>query len=447
MANKTELYHVKATKPLLFPGLLFLALALISSSCQETYPPLAVTEAVTIPYAIVSVTQPKDATEASIEIKIPNADTENFQIEFLAKNGSAIPLRAGADIVVANFKLRPYIVQSLVADEIYTARLTYHDAQNNEIKVERNFKARVPGGWKKLPHAPIFGGDYTGAAVLSPLFQSRIGVYQYYDASTWNILRYSGKWENIEAGNPQPRHGAIAFQLAYFGSSEQVFMGFGYLVNEKAPGKRAYLSDFWSVGNHFSLGQTSFQVFHQFPVNALIKYFTASEEVYLLRENDETGAMYAMNFKWDQRNEQPFPEKTEGLATFTIDSTGYVVNQVVGQAAHLYAFDPVRKVWERKADFPGERRGEGTGFSTKGKGYFGLGLNEKGEGLRDVWEYDPTQNHWKYHSEYPGQGHRLLIALSDKNKAYLGWGYENRPVVGTLAKQQVGCTDFWEFSN
>ena len=62
-----------------------------------------------------------------------------------------------------------------------------------------------------------------------------------------------------------------------------------------------------------------------------------------------------------------------------------------------------------------------------------------------MWEYDPGKNAWRYHSEYPGQGHRLLIALSDKNKAYLGWGYENRPVEGTLARQQVGCTDFWEF--
>lgn len=416
-------------------------------SCQETFPPLAVTEEVMIPYAIVSISQSTSATEASVEVKIPNVGTEDFRIELLAKNASVVPLTGGADTVVANFKLRPYAAQSLVAGESYTARLTYHDAQNNEIKVERDFTARPPGAWKKLPHAPVFGGDYTGAAVLSTLFQSRIGVYQYYNENSWNILRYSGKWENREASNPQPRHGAIAFQLAYFGSSEQIFMGFGYLINEKAPGKRAYAFDMWSVGNHFSLGQTSFQVFHDFSVNAIIKYFTASEEVYLLKENDETGTMYAMNFKWDQRKEKSFPEKTGGLATFTIDSTGYVVNQVAGQVAHLYAFDPIRRAWERKADFPGAMRSEGTGFSTKGKGYFGLGLNEKGKGLRDVWEYDPTKNQWKYHSEYPGQGHRLLIALSDKNKAYLGWGYENRPVVGTLAKQQVGCTDFWEFSN
>ncbi len=431
--------------PLLF-GLLFIALTWTLLSCQETYPPLAVTEAVTIPYAIVSITQPKGATEVSIEIKTPNAGTENFQIDLLAKNGSNLPLTAGADTAVANFKLRPYVAQSLVAGESYTVRLTYRDAQNNEIKAERNFSARPPGPWKKLPHAPIFGGDYTGAAVLSLVSQPRIAVYQYYNETTWNVLRYSGRWETTESTDPLPRHGAIAFSLPYFGTADQIFMGFGYLDNEKSPDKRSYLPDLWAVGGYFSLGRSSFQVFHGFgSMKSTVRFFGTPEEIFLLKEND-TGTMYSMNFKWDEKKVKPFPEKTGWLATFNLGPMGYVINQISGRPPHIFSYDILRDQWERKADFPGEIRTEATGFSTRGKGYFGLGLNEKGEGLRDVWEYDPTQNQWKYHSEYPGQGHRLLIALSDINKAYLGWGYENRPVLGTLAKQQVGCTDFWEFA-
>ena len=420
-----------------------LLLALLA--CEQTYPPLAATEEVTVPYAIVSVEQPTQATEAVIELKLPNVGVEDFQVELLAKNGSAITLKAGVDAVVANFKLRLYTAQSLVSGESYTVKLTYRDTRNNEITVRRDFTAHAPDAWKKLPHAPVFGGDYTGAAVLSLLSQSRIAVYQYYNESTWNVLRYGGSWEGEESSNPQPRHGAIAFQLPYFGTTEQIFTGFGYLVNEKTPDKRSYLPDLWIAGNYFSLGRGSFQVFHNFgSMKSTVKFFNTSEEVFLLKEND-AGTMYSMDFRWDEKKVKPFPEKTGQLATFMINSTGYVVNQVPGQPAHLFSYDVQRDQWERKADFPGEIRTEATAFSTRGKGYLGLGMNEKGEGLRDIWEYDPGKNAWRYHSEYPGQGHRLLIALSDKNKAYLGWGYENRPVEGTLARQQVGCTDFWEF--
>lgn len=421
-----------------------LLLALVA--CEQNYPPLAATEEVTVPYAIVSVEQAVSATEAVIELKLPTVGIEDFQVELLAKNGSVIPLKPETDAVVANFKLRPYTAQSLVSGETYTVKLTYRDTRNNEITVHRNFTAHAPIAWKKLPHAPIFGGDYTGAAVLSTLARSRIAVYQYYDESTWNVLGYSEKWETTESTNPQPRHGAILFELPYPGTSPPVFLGFGYLVNEKIPDKKGYLSDLWTVGNYFSLGRSSTQVFHGFGLlNAPVKFFNTSEEVFLLKEND-TGTLYSMNFKWDEKKVQPFPEKTGTLTAFTIDEIGYVINQLPGTAAHLYAYYPKRDQWERKADFPGKIRTEATAFSARGRGYLGLGLNERGEGLRDMWEYDPGKNAWRYHSEYPGQGHRLLIALSDKNKAYLGWGYENRPVEGTLARQQVGCTDFWEFS-
>ena len=424
----------------------FVALLVLTLfACEQTYPPLAITEEVTVPYAIVSVEQAATATEAVIELKLPNIGAGDFKVELLAKDGPEVPLKMGTDAVVANFRLRSYAASSLVNGASYTIKLTYRDTQNTEITISRNFTAQPPDAWKKLPHAPIFGGDYTGAAVLSNLFQSRIAVYQYFNETSWNVLKYSGTWENTESTNPQPRHGAILFELPYPGNSPPIFFGFGYLVNEKIPDKKGYLSDLWSVGNYFSLGRSSFQVFHGFGLlNAPVKFFTTKEEVFLLKEND-VGTLYSMNYNWDEKKVQPLPEKTGTLTAFTIDKIGYVVNQLPGVAPHLYAYYPQRDQWERKANFPGSPRSEATGFSARGKGYFGLGMSEKGEGLRDVWEYDPAQNQWKYHSEYPGQGQRQLIAVSDSTQAYLGWGYENRPVVGTLARQQVGCTDFWEF--
>ncbi len=353
---------------------------------------------------------------------------------------------AGSDAVVANFKLRPYATRSLTAGETYTLRLTYINERNTSIALSRDFVASASSAWKKLSHAPIAGGDYTGAAVLSPQFQSRMAVYQYANAITWNVMRYDGKWESQEATNPLPRHEGILFELPYPGNANSVFLGFGYLDNEKAPGMRSYLSNLWSVGQYFSLGTGSAQVFHRFgEIRSTVKYFNTSEEVFILKEND-LGAMYSMNFLWDEKKVRPLPEKTGSLTTFRVGTTGYVVNQLPGRPPHLFSYDIGRDQWERLADFPGEIRTAATGFSARGKGYFGLGINQNNKGMRDIWEYDPAKNAWKYHSEYPGQGHRLLIALSDNTKAYLGWGYESRAVLGTAAKQQVGCTDFWEFA-
>ncbi|MPR35269.1 hypothetical protein [Salmonirosea aquatica] len=431
-----------------FPAFLFGLLVLMAlgmSSCQETYPPLAETEETTVPYALVSVLQPGSATEATVEVKIPQTETEDFRVDLRDKSGHSLPLQTGSNVGVANFKLRTYSASQLVAGEPYTVQLTYRDTRNNEITVNRAFTARSSGSWTKLPHAPIFGGDYTGAALLSPFFQSRIAVYRYATESNWNLLRYSQGWESTVATNPLPRHGAITFQLAYFGTNEQIFTGFGYITNEKIPGKKAYLPDLWSVGNFFSLGGNTTQVFHGFgAVDATVKFFTTIDEVFIIKEHD-LGTMYSMNFRWEEKPVRPFPEKTGSLTAFTLDEVGYVLNQVPGTAPHLYAYYPQRDQWERKADLPGGERTEAASFSAHGRGYAGLGLSAEGTGLRDLWEYDPGLNTWRYHSEYPGQGHQLLIALSDQEEAYLGWGYESRTVEGSQARQQVGCTDFWKF--
>ena len=410
------------------------------------YPPQAVTEETVIPYSIVSIAQPASSPEVKLEVKIPTGVPEDFQLDLEDKSGNKLPLKPGSDVVIANFKVRSYSANQLVEGEKYTVRLRYHDTQNNEITISRNFTPQPSTSWIQLAHAPIAQGDFTGAALISPFFQSRIAVYQYATENSWNILRYGQDWESKPATNPMPRHGAVAFQLAYFGTDEQIFTGFGYITNEKIPGKKAYLSDLWSVGNYFSLGQSSTQVFHGFgTVATTVKFFTTTDAVFLLKENDNTGTMYSMNFRWEEKPVRSFPEATGTLTAFTIDEVGYVLNQVPGTPPHLYAYDPQRDHWERKADLPGGIRTGATGFSARGKGYAGLGLNAEGIGLRDLWEYDPRLNTWRYHSEYPGQGHQLLIALSDQDEAYLGWGYETRAVEGSQARQQVGCTDFWKF--
>lgn len=415
-------------------------------SCENKYAPTGVLEEIIIPYSIVSVSQNSSASEATIEIKLPSKNTTDFKVELLNQSGAAVSLKQGATEAVDQFKLISFSASQLVAGASYTVSLTYADAQGNKITTSRYFQARPSPYWKKLPHAPIIAGDFTGAAMISPLFNAQCVVYRYRDATRWDILRFNGKWSSTESTLPLPRHNAIAFPLGQLGGREPVFVGLGYIVDEKIPGKRAYLNDFWWLPSITYVGQNASVIIPSFTgFDRDLKFFLTYDKAFMLKE-DFTGAMESMEVTWDRKVCKPLPEKTGKLATFTINEIGYVINQIQGQTVHLYAYDPVTDQWEKKVDFPGTIRQQGTGFSAKGKGYFGLGIDPDGNGLRDLWEYDPTKNTWLYHSDYPGAGNRLLISFSDQNKALLGWGYESRPIAGITAKQQIGCTDFWEFN-
>ena len=414
-------------------------------SCEKKFAPVGFTEEAVVVCSIVSVIQNSSASEAVIEIKSPS-DNKDFKIELLDKSGSVVSLKEGSKEVVGRFDLTTFSVSQLVAGEVYTVRLSFEDEQRNKITTSRNFTARRAANWKKLPHAPITAGDFTGAALLSPLFNSQRVVYRYQDEAKWDILRFDGKWTSTESTLPVPRHNAIAFPLGQAGGRELVFVGFGYIGDEKIPGKKAYLNDFWWLPSISYVGQSAGVILPSFTgLDRDLKFFLTYDKAFMLKE-DFTGAMESMEVTWDRKDCSPLPEKTGKLAAFTVNEKGYVINQLAGQSVHVYGYDPVRDQWERKADFPGRARVQGTGFSAKGKGYFGLGVDKDGNGLRDLWEYDPAVNTWTFHSEYPGEGNRYLISFSDKTKAYLGWGYETRPVNGLSAKQQIGCTDFWEFN-
>lgn len=426
--------------------LLMLATGFCVVSCyNNTYDPIGVKEDVIIPYSIVSVEQNTSATEANIELKLPKDHTENFQFELSGKDGTKLPLTSGLNDVTGNFNLKNYTANQLIKGGEYTLTLNYEDSRKNKITTSRNFIARQSKGWRKLPHAPINSGDFTGAALLSPLYNSQLAVYRYQDETKWDILKFDGKWTSSESNLPLPRHSAVAFPLSQLGGRELIFVGFGYINDEKLPGKRGYLSDFWWVFSYYYLGQSAGIIFPTYEgVDRTIKFFLTYDKAFMLKE-DYTGAMQSLEVTWDQKECKPMPERTGKLAAFTINEIGYVVNQLAGSAPHVYAYYPKEDRWEKKADFPGTLRDEGTGFSANGKGYFGLGIDNQGNGLRDIWEYNPEKNIWNYHSEYPGQGNRYLVAISDKDKAYLGWGYETRPIGESAGKQQIGCTDFWEF--
>lgn len=433
---------------ILMPGLIGLYAVVLCGCDKNIYAPAGVIEPITIPYSIVSILQNEDAATVNIDIKIPDDKPSEAEIKLLSKSGQQIALRAGENEHLANFTVQSYQANGLVANEQYILTIAYKDAQQNLISISRSFTSIFSPNWNRRSHAPITSGDYSGAALISPLYGSQIAVYRYKDQNYWDILKYGsdGVWYSLQSNLPLPRHEAIAFPVGQEGSRELIFVGFGYLTDENLPGQRAFLSDFWWVPRYSALGEYAGIVFPTFSgIQKTVKHFLTFSTAFMIKEED-TGEMESIEVTWDRKQCTPMPEGTGKIATFTLGETGYVINQKSGQQPHLFAYDTHLDQWTKMADFPGVPRVNGVAFSVNQKGFFGLGVDAEGNGLRDIWEYDADKNKWTYHSEYPGQGNRYLIALSDKTRAFIGWGYEARNVEGSSARQQVGCTDFWEFN-
>jgi hypothetical protein len=430
------------------PGIFGLAawLTTLLGGCERKFPPLGVREEPVVPYAITSVEQTGNSGSVLVTLKIPNNVPEDYTFRIQSGDGDSVPVTRGVDTPVGKFVLRGVTTGALAQGQRYSINLSYKNAQNQPIEIVRKFTSQRENAWKRLPDVPVFSGDFTGAALLSPLFGGQLAVYRYKNATTWDILKFNGQWQSTEAEKPVPRHNAVAFPLGQLGGRELIFMGFGFIDNDKIPSKKAYMNDFWWTESYYAIGSHAGSVFPQFSnIDHDVRFFLTYDRVFMLKE-DSDGVMESMDVTWDRIICRPFPEPTGHLVAFTIDSTGYVINEVAGKAARLYAYSIADDKWVRKADFPGPQRKQGAGFAAKGKGYFGFGLDNDGNGLRDLWEYDPKQNSWKAHSEYPGQANRFLITISDKNKAYVGWGYETTELVGSTARLQTGCTDFWEFN-
>jgi N-acetylneuraminic acid mutarotase len=92
--------------------------------------------------------------------------------------------------------------------------------------------------------------------------------------------------------------------------------------------------------------------------------------------------------------------------------------------------------WCRQRDFKGAPRSKAIAFAINGKGYFGTGLDENDQGLRDFWEFDPVANIWTRKSDYPGEGRGNAVAFVIGGKGY----------VGTGANSLSYFKDFWEYN-
>jgi hypothetical protein len=146
--------------------------------CEREFPPLGIQEEVVVPYAISSVQQTGNSGNALITLKIPNNIPEDFTFTVQADDGKPVPVTQGTDTPVGKFVLRSFTTDALTQGQSYTISLSYKNGENQPIQIARKFTSQRADAWKRLPDAPVFSGDFTGAALLSPLFNRQLAVYR-----------------------------------------------------------------------------------------------------------------------------------------------------------------------------------------------------------------------------------------------------------------------------
>ena len=116
-----------------------------------------------------------------------------------------------------------------------------------------------------------------------------------------------------------------------------------------------------------------------------------------------------------------------GAASFNIEGKGaYViggyVNPAVGIAVDGRVFNGTG--WSTVADFTGPARYEAVGFTINGKGYIGTGRNLDNEVFNDFYSYNPSTDSWEEVAPLPNgaAGRSGAIAFTLGDYAYVGLG-------------------------
>src|SRR5690606_41343697 len=81
---------------------------------------------------------------------------------------------------------------------------------------------------------------------------------------------------------------------------------------------------------------------------------------------------------------------------FVIDGIGYVgtgLDENEDGTSRFFAYDPESDTWEKKTDFPGEKRGYSVGFAVAGNGYIGSG-SDGDVRYDDFYRYNPRTDSW-----------------------------------------------------
>lgn len=421
-------------------GFVLLVLGLLISCSKTSVAPIIIPDDTTIiPPTLVSV-QPVATDQAEIIVKAGFDFTfTDWQLAIIdSTTGKAASLNTPTTSRFDFFNLMSYHSSGLVSGHTYRLTLDTKNAGGDSIHIQRLYRHNPNQSyWIRRAHAPLDGGDFAGSALSTDNIpdsdNTRLSVWQLKRDDTWQTLSYTDGNDSWYATSLpyyyRPSHGLVRFSLQAVKGVVYAMSGLGFVINELLPGQREYLKDMVTPDFAGPDGE--------------VRWFAVVDRAYQLVEGGPS-EMWVRMGTWAQYRAPDLPEPTGTLATFRIGTTGYVVNQRLQQAAHVWAFDSKTEQWTRKANFPGAVRSRGIGFQLNDKGYFGFGLTPDEQSLRDVWQYDPVRDQWHYMTDYPGAASSYLVVGQLPGHTYLGCGYEHQSTAAGGIRL-VGCTDFWEF--
>lgn len=144
------------------------------------------------------------------------------------------------------------------------------------------------------------------------------------------------------------------------------------------------------------------------------------------------------NDSWSEKAEYPVTAQLANYVilplTFSINGKGYITCGEVRKSSgagteftkKTFEYDPANDSWTPKADYPGDARAAGIGFSKDGKGYAGLGFNKDPNFNTlfhsDIYVYDPQSDSWTKGNDLPGQSRVFASVAATSNNVFAGGG-------------------------
>ena len=147
-------------------------------------------------------------------------------------------------------------------------------------------------------------------------------------------------------------------------------------------------------------------------------------------------------FDWQRKGEFK-GGKLEGAVSFSIGEKRYVCLGSDGNnyKKECWEYIPKNSSWARIADFPGDARINAVAFTIGEKGYVGTGQTMIGTSFaakKDFWMYNPLKDLWTKIEDLPGDARCFAVGFSIGDKGYVALG---QPIGKTYL-----CSDLWEYS-
>jgi N-acetylneuraminic acid mutarotase len=139
---------------------------------------------------------------------------------------------------------------------------------------------------------------------------------------------------------------------------------------------------------------------------------------------EDCHSLWTYNSVTDQWNKKAnFPgEKRDGASGFSIDYKGFVLGGSVSGCCpkffnDFWEYNAFTDTWTQKQNFPGSGSDFDISFSIGYRGFFGRGGS-------NFWSYNSITDQWIQLSNVPGEKRKMTIAFVINGKAYVGLGYK-----------------------